>query len=154
MIFNFGSTIKAQSDSAFRAMGHQLFEMITDTAARPHLEYIRIKTWHRLIDDQDWDYQRRTKAHEKVEEDYESDYLNFQQLRQFLQQSWERQQEGASVEFLSFYDRPSQDTSNHYRATLRGLYRREAVQTVVTWKVPFYYTGKGFILTAPIEEQF
>lgn len=152
---NFGQSVSAQSNTAFRAFGTQLYKMITDTAEGPRLEYIRIKTWHRLIDNQDWAYHRQTAAHEKVEKKYKSDYLHYHQLRRHLQNSWEqRQSSGASVEFLSFYYRPSTDTSNHYRATLKGLYREDSVQTVVTWKVPFYYTGKGFILTAPIEEKF
>lgn len=155
MLLNSAPPLAAQSDEAFRAFGQQLFKMITDTADRPRLEYIRIKTWHRLIDKQNWEYQREKAAHEEVEENYKAEYLQYHQLRQHLQESWEeRQNSGASVEFLNFHYQASPDTNNHYRATLRGLYRKDSVQTLVTWTVPFYFTGQGFILTAAIEESF
>jgi hypothetical protein len=67
----------AQSDRAFEEVAQNLLILVTDTGQLPRLEYIRIKTYRDLADQQDWTHNQKEEYKYDIEAKYGLEYELF-----------------------------------------------------------------------------
>lgn len=143
--------IQAQPDEAIRGFGQEVFRYLTDTAAAPKVEYIRIKTWKNLFEVQGWSYRKTEEAKLHVDQNYEALYRQFYRKTGGLQQQLlQEQARGIRVVPLHFSYRRSRDTIGILHGTWQVLIEEEEMQTVERWRFPFHFNGQGFMLTGPV----
>ena len=77
--------------------------MVSDTGALPRLEYIRYRTLENLIEQQDWETNRKAEAKIKANQSYEDAYYSFTQGFSLLVERYRSELElGSSAEFIEF----------------------------------------------------
>jgi len=150
------SGLKAQTDSQFEELAQDLLVLVTDTGELPRLEYIRIKTYRDMVDQQDWTHSEKEEYKFRVEADYGLEYELFHKnLELLLKRYYLEVADGAQVEYLSSTYQAKADFKGAYEAEMRFLYSYKGMQSMVTFRYELFYNGRGLgFFGPPIKEEF
>lgn len=142
---------QAQPDSAIDRYGREVYRYLTDTAHGPPVEYIRPKSWKNLFELQGWSYQKTEEAKLNVDYHYEEKYRRFyREIGGLQNRILAEKARGVQLRPLHFSYVRSRDTVGIIHGTWQVLLREADMQTVEQWRFPFYFNGRGFMLTGPV----
>lgn len=143
----------SQSEAEFEAFGEEVYQWFTDSSYQAKVEFVRIRTWKELIDQQDIPAREKAARKRRVDEDYPRIFENFLQRNNALAQRYIRHQQlGTDFEKLHFSYRPA--GKNLYDGELRFLFEGPRTTTTVLFRFRFFYNGRIFGLMTPVEEDF
>lgn len=147
---------RAQSDSSFEEVAQDLLILITDTSALPRLEYIRIKTYRDLADQQDWTFNQKEEYKYGIEAKYGLEYELFhKKLGLLVNRYYEEVAAGAKAEYLSSSYKANAKFKNSYAAEMRFIYNYKGMQSIVTFQYELFYNGRGLgFFGPPIKEEY
>ncbi len=150
------SGIKAQTEQQFEDFAKDLLVLVTDTSELPRLEYIRIKTYRSMVDNQDWSYKEKEEYKYKIEANYGREYELFHKSLELLVKRYYLEiSDGASAEYLSSTYQAKANFKGAYDAELRFLYSYKGMQSVVRFQYELFNTERGLgFFGAPIKEEF
>ncbi len=141
-----GFGLQAQSEKDFESFSRDLYLLITDTAALPKLEYIRVKTYEQHINEQDWSSSKKELELAKLREYYPFQNMEFQRRLGLLVDRYQREiDRGAQSEYLDHSFEADPKWKNRYQASFSMLYQYEGMQSVVRFEYQLYYSGKALI---------
>ena len=148
--------LKAQSDEDFEKIAQDLLSLITDTNELPRLEYIRIKTYREMADQQDWPESEKEEYKYEIEAKYSLEYELFhKRLGLLLDRYYLEAHDGAQAEYLSSAYQAKANFKNTYQAEMRFLYSYKGMQSIVTFRYELFYNGRGLgFFGPPILEDF
>ena len=148
--------LKAQSDSQFEKLAQDLLVLVTDTGELPRLEYIRIKTYRALVDQQAWTHSEKEEYKYEVEADYGLEYELFHKnLDLLLKRYYLEVSDGAQVEYLSSTYQAKANFKGTYEAEMRFLYSYKGMQSVVSFQYELFYNERGLgFFGPPIKEEY
>lgn len=145
--------VQAQSEADFQAFGKDVFRWLTDTSHQSQIEFIRIRTWKKLIDQQDLPAQEKAARKRRVDEDYVRIFQSFLQKSNALAETYIRHQQwGVKFEMLNFSYRPI--GRNIYAGKIRFVFEGPQTTTTALFRFRFFYNGQVFGLMTPVEEEF
>lgn len=156
LVFLSFSGLQAQSDEDFEKIAQDLLSLITDTNELPRLEYIRIKTYREMADQQDWTESEKEEYKYDIEARYSLSYELFhKRLGLLLDRYYLEAHDGAKAEYLSSAYQAKANFKNTYQAEMRFLYSYKGMQTMVTFRYELFYNGRGLgFFGPPILEDF
>jgi hypothetical protein len=150
LLFLSFSGLKAQSDEEFEKVAQDLLTLITDTSELPRLEYIRIKTYREMADQQDWTESEKEEYKYDIEAKYGLDYELFhKRLGLLLERYYLEAHDGAKAEYLSSTYQAKANFKNTYQAEMRFLYSYKGMQSIVTFRYELFYNGRGLGFFGP-----
>lgn len=152
----FGSlTARAQSDEDFENFGKTLLKEISDTNKFIHTRFIRIREYHRLIEEQPWSNNQQSIAMHRVNDDYSEMYMNYQRSMTELKDSYSMdREEGATFEYLRTEKELQDGASKIYTLRVNYLYRNGKVQTIVGLIMDTAWLGDEMVAISPVKEDF
>tara|TARA_Y100001934_G_C11954225_1_gene586393 strand:- start:41 stop:535 length:495 start_codon:yes stop_codon:yes gene_type:complete len=155
-LFLFVSQLQAQTEADFEKFGAGIFSLISDTGSYPHLEYIRIKSWKQLIDEQDLESAEKEEWKLRIQDSYANEKIEFEKKLGLLVQEYrDASLKGAEFTFLESGYAPHPKWKNWYQCYLRFGFEHEGVQTMVDLNYELYYNGKGLLFIGTrIDEDF
>ena len=150
------TSLNGQSEEDFEKFARDFYTLLSDSTEVPPLEYIRIKTWKQLIEEQDLDSLekdewiiRKNKAYAQEQAEFG---LNLGSLIEEYQNALEN---GADFEWLSSSKQAHEKWKNCYHCYFRFVFQTEDLQTVVQLKYDVYYNGRGLVfIGTELEEEF
>lgn len=150
------TSIGQVAESQWQDFGQQVFQLVSDTGALPRLEYIRYRTLENLIEQQDWETNRKAEAKIKANQSYEDAYYSFTQGFSLLVERYRSELElGSSAEFIEFNYSPYEDWEGRYKAQLYFLYAYQGMQSTVVWEFEVFDNGRGLgFIGPPINESY
>jgi len=156
LVFTSFSALKAQNDDQFEKLAQDLLILVTDTGELPRLEYIRIKTYRDMADQQDWPQSEKEEFKYDIEAKYGLEYELFhKKLGVLIERYYLEAVDGASVEYLSSAYQVKANFKNTFTAQMRFLYSYKGMQSMVTFKYELFFNGKGLgFFGPPIKEEF
>jgi hypothetical protein len=146
----------AQSDRAFEEVAQNLLILVTDTGQLPRLEYIRIKTYRDLADQQDWTHNQKEEYKYDIEAKYGLEYELFhKKLGLLVDRYYKEANDGAIAEYLSSSYKEINGFKSSYAAEMRFIYKYNGMQSIVTFKYELFYNGRGLgFFGPPIIEEY
>lgn len=147
---------KAQTKALFDDFTQDFFILLSDTTTIPPLEYIRIKTWKQLIEEQDISSLEQQEWIVRKNKEYPQEEAVFRlKLGRMIESYHEAIGNGASLEFLNSDYQLDQRWKNWYHCQLRFILQAEDLQTIVQINYQLYYNGKGLLfIGTQLEELF
>lgn len=147
---------KAQTKALFDDFAQDFFILLSDTSTIPPLEYIRIKTWKQLIEEQDLSSLEQQDWIIRKNKEYPQEEAAFRQKLGSLIESYHKAlSNGASLEFLNADFQDDKRWKNWYHCQLRFILQTEELQTIVQLNYQLYYNGKGLMfIGTELEELF
>tara|TARA_R110002050_G_scaffold52190_1_gene119362 strand:+ start:2048 stop:2542 length:495 start_codon:yes stop_codon:yes gene_type:complete len=148
--------LKAQSDADFEKVAQDLLVLLTDTSELPRLEYIRIKTYREMVDQQNWTYSEKEEYKYDIEAKYGLEYELFhKKLGLLVERYYLEAHDGAEAEYLSSSYQAKANFKNTYQAEMRFLYSYKGMQSTVSLHYELFYNGRGLgFFGPPIMEEF
>ncbi|GEM_PF-2010783 len=142
----FSLQAKAQTENDFEQFNRDLYTLIADTAEIPKLEYIRIKTYNQLIDEQDWPDSKKEEVKLRVQKSYPYEYEEFhKRLGLIVDYYQEGIKNGGRLEYLSYSYEEHPYWKNRYIVNLRLLFSSEEMISTVNFEYHLYYSGKALL---------
>lgn len=151
----FFSGLKSQDSAAFARFGERLFRHLTDTGFQEPVEYVRIKTLHWLIDQQELSAREKALRHAEEEAAYDRNYEIYHK-QMFLLRQANRQEvlQGGQFALLHYQYEPLSPKSRFlYRGRMRVIFEGSGVRTLLVYRFRFFFNQKGFGLLGPIESE-
>ncbi len=138
--------VSAQTDANFENFAQDFYSLLSDTAAYPNLEYIRVKTWRALIDNQDLSANEKEEWKVEMNRTYPELKASFEQkLGLMVGHYRELLRNGGSLSFAFADYRPHPKWKNLYTCSLKMYYELDEVQSFVEIQYELYYNGRGLV---------
>ncbi|WP_421753163.1 hypothetical protein [Croceimicrobium sp.] len=145
-LFLFVSQLHAQTEADFEKFGQGIFSLISDTGSYPNLEYIRIKSWKQLIDEQKLESAEKEEWKLRMQETYANDKIEFEKKLGLIVQEYRAASiKGAELTYLESAYVPHPKWKNWYQCYMRFSFEHEGLQTMVDLNYELYFNGKGLL---------
>ncbi len=145
----------AQNKIKFENIGKHIFETLIDTNRSFAPEYIRIKEYEYLIDQQKTIKSKKELMKYSMNQNYNHEYKRFQKSVDYLAEEYKNEViTGTQMEYLNTYWEPLAESELSYTVVTSFLYKAENVQTEVSLIYNVAWIKDHFALISPIEENF
>jgi len=155
LLFGF-SNLQAQTEEDFEKFARDFYTLLSDSSEIPPLEYIRIKTWKQLIEEQELDRLEKDEWIIQKNKAYAQEQAEFGiNLGGLINEYQSALEKGAKFEWLSSSRQAHEKWKNWYNCYFRFVFQTEDLQTVVQIKYDVYYNGRGLVfIGTELEEEF
>ncbi len=138
--------LKAQEERDFQDFSKDVYSWLSDTGAETRIEYIRLKTWKQLINEQEISQTEKNMWIHKKEQSYYDEQKEFSNKLGNLINSYRNAVlAGAKMEYLeSGYD-PHPKWKKWYSCYFRFFLEEDGLETIVQVDYQLYFNGKGLM---------
>lgn len=126
------ANLAAQSDEDFEMAGKNLYYQLTEPSREEFLPYIRVRQYLELLDNQEWDEEKKTRRKIQTDISYSELYVQWQTSVQNLQKNYrDAQSNGAELSYLGTRVFPGETLSDTYNMETSFIFRTPTVQSEV-----------------------
>ncbi len=145
----------AQTAEDFENFGREIFTSLTDTSLPFAPEYIRIKEYEYLIDQQKASYSQKELMKHQINQNYTEEYIRYQKNTTSFSEEYQNEViNGASMEYSSTYWEPLEGSELSYTIETTYLYKTDRVQTEVRIVYDVAWIRDHFVILGLFEEDF